>query len=71
MASFTIYDPKTKVFRALETAPESDLPFDQVLLINILIELRVLTRYLSDEANPSGQDDDDETVRAAIVHEIG
>ena len=71
MASFTIYDPRTKTFRALETAPESDLPFEQVLLINILIELRVLSRYLNDEANPSGRDDDVEEVRAAIVQEIG
>lgn len=35
MASFTVYDPKTKAFRALETADTSDLPFEQVLLINI------------------------------------
>mgnify|MGYP001561262159 CR=1 FL=1 len=70
MASFTIYDPKTKAFRALETASESDLPFEQVLLINILIELRVLTDYLHLQEQDPPVDDPDE-VRAALVQEIG
>ena len=70
MASFTIYDPKTKVFRALETASEIDLPFEQVLLINILIELRTLTSYLQYSAgDPPNQDPDE--VRASMVQEIG
>lgn len=66
MASFTVYDPRTKVFRALETASTADLPFEQVLLINILIELRVLSEYMAED---SVQDADD--LRAAMVQEIG
>ena len=65
MASFTVYDPKTKVFRALETADTVDLPFDQVLLINILIELRVQTQLLSDDSQ--GDVDD---IRTELVEEI-
>jgi hypothetical protein len=68
MSSFTIYDPKKKTFRALETASESDLPFEQVLLINILIELRVLTEYLQAEGNDN---DDPDEIRAGMVQEIG
>lgn len=69
MASFTIYDPRTKVFRALETASESDLPFEQILLINILIELRVITEYLQyQDADPPNDDPDE--IRAAMVQEI-
>lgn len=65
MASFTVYDPKTKAFRALETASETDLTLEQVLLINILIEMRVQTELL----NENLQDVDD--IRADIVEEIG
>lgn len=70
MASFTIYDPKTKLFRAVETADTADLPFDQVLLINILIELRVITHYMQLEDSDPPMDDPDE-VRTALVQEIG
>lgn len=68
MASFTIYDPKTKVFRALETAPESDLPFDQILLINILIELRVIATFMNNEGEPRLEETED--IRQSIVNEI-
>lgn len=67
MASFTVYDPKTKAFRALETASESDLPFEQVLLINILIELRVITSLLQDDSTGADESDD---IRAEIVENI-
>ena len=70
MASFTIYDPKTKAFRALETADTIDLPFEQVLLINILIELRVITEYLKLQERDPPTDDPDE-LRGALVQEIG
>ena len=65
MASFTVYDPKTKAFRALETASETDLTLEQVLLINILIELRAVTQLLSEDVV------DVEDIRAEIVEEIG
>lgn len=69
MASFTVYDPKTKEFRALSTASESDLPFDQVLMINILIELRVITEYLQLQETDPPSDDPDE-LRTALVQSI-
>lgn len=67
MASFTIYDPKTKLFRALETASDTDLPIEQVLLVNVLIELRVQTSYMEEgsESADSAQDR-----REAEVQEI-
>lgn len=68
MASFTVYDPKTKVFRALETADTVDLPFEQVLLVNILIELRVISTYLSSEQDKSQDDVDD--IRASLIEEV-
>ena len=66
MASFTVYDPKKKVFRALETSPDIDLMLEQVLLVNILIELRVITQLLSDDGT---QDADD--LRTEVVEETG
>lgn len=68
MASFTIYDPRTKAFRALETTSESDLPFEQVLLINILIELRVIATFMNDEREPFPEEM--ENMRTTIVNEI-
>lgn len=70
MSSFTVYDPRKKTFRALETASESDLPFEQVLLINILIELRVITAVIQAQGDDPQQDDADE-LREAMVQEIG
>lgn len=73
MASFTIYDPKSKAFRALETASEADLPFEQVLLINILLEMRVQTEYLAVQQETSADliPDDPDELRAQMVQEIG
>ena len=67
--AFTIYDPKTKVFRAFDTSVTSDLPFVQVLMLNILIELRVLTEYLSLEDRDPPSNDPDEH-RTNIVSEF-
>ena len=69
MASFTIYDPRTHAFRTLETDRTIDLPFDQVLMLNILIELRVLTQYLSLQDSDPPQEDPSE-LRANIVSEV-
>lgn len=70
MASFTIYDPKTKAFRVLETADTIDLPFEQVLLINILIELKVANERLAlfDTDPPM---DINDGIRSEIVQELG
>ena len=70
MASFTVYDPKSKTFRALETASDIDLTLEQVLLINLLIEARVQTEYLSLIVQDPPADDPDE-LRAEMAQEIG
>ena len=67
MSSFTLYDPKTKVFRALETADSIDLPFDQVMLINIFIELRVISALLGNDAEAAM---DAQDWRESVVQEI-
>ena len=68
MASFTIYDPKLHLFRVLDTADSVDLPFEQVLLVNILLELRVLTSYIATlEQDPPASDPDE--VRTDLVSE--
>ena len=76
MASFTVYDPKSKTFRALETTSESDLPFEQVLLINILLELRVIASVLSNglpdpDAVPLVVTDSLDELRSDVVGETG
>ena len=68
-ASFTIYDPKTHAFRVLDTASTIDLPFEQVLLLNILLELRVITEYLSIVDRDPPNNDPDE-VRQSLVEEV-
>ena len=69
MSSFQIYDPKLHSFRALDTASTIDLPFDQVLLLNILIELKTLTFYLCTQDSDPPLDDPDE-VRQSIVENL-
>ncbi len=69
MASFTVYDPRFKTFRPLETPGETDLTFEQVLLINILLELKVQTELLQlQEADPPSDDPDE--IRLGLVQEI-
>ena len=68
MSSFTIYDPKLHSFRVMDTADSIDLPFDQVLLLNILLELRVMSEYLSVmEQDPAAEEPRE--VRANLVSE--
>ena len=67
--SFTVYDPKLHAFRVLDTADTVDLPFEQVLLLNILIELRTLTEYVSTAEQDPPVNDPDE-VRQAMVEEV-
>jgi len=68
MSSFKVYDPKTHAFRVLDTSDTIDLPFEQVLLLNILLELRVLTSYLAtSEQDPPASDPDE--VRTDLVSE--
>lgn len=59
-----LYNPRTKVF-ANFTAPESDLPLSELLQLNILIELRLLTELM---AADSADNPDD--LRTDIVSNI-
>lgn len=60
--ALTLFDPRTKAFRAF-TTPSSDLPLDQVLLLNILIELHTITNYLANQT----PGDDPTNIRTDIV----
>ena len=67
--SLQLYDPRTHTFRAIDTADTIDLPFDQVLMVNILIELQVISEYLSlQDRDPPGSDP--EEIRQSIVENV-
>jgi hypothetical protein len=51
-----LYNPKTKAFGAFNT-PDTDLPLDQVLLVNILIELKSINHFLSTQNAGSAYED--------------
>jgi len=77
MSSFKVYDPKTHAFRVLDTSDTIDLPFEQVLLLNILIESRVQTELLVQMAaeqetgsKPPAVIDDPDELRQEMVQEI-
>jgi len=53
--AITLYNPKTKAFFAF-TAPESDLPLAEVLQMNILIELQVISQYLAENSADAPED---------------
>jgi hypothetical protein len=61
----SIFDPKTATHRNL-TLPEQDLPLDSVLLVNILIELRVISHQLA-ESSFGGDPDEPSSVRIDIT----
>lgn len=72
MASFTVYDPKSKAFRALETSSDTDMPMEIVLMVNILIELRVISEYLSNQSQGAGETQDDaDEIRQSMVQDVG
>lgn len=71
--SITLFNPKTQTFAAL-TPPINDLPFGELLLLNILIEMHTHTHYLReiDEAvksslAPNWQIDEAKNIRTDIV----
>lgn len=43
--ALSLYDPKIKAFRTF-TPEVADLPFDQLVLLNILIEQKLIAHYL-------------------------
>lgn len=60
-----IYNPTTKNFVSF-TPGNTELPFVEVLLLNILIEMQVHSVYLSETTNL----DEPSTVRSDLVAEI-
>ena len=64
-----IYNPKRRSFNALNLSDSTDLPAVEVLLLNILIELQVLTQQMAD-ANPVASSSDPEDIRSSIASEI-
>ncbi len=62
-----LFQPKTRTFVNVNL-PDADLPTAEILLLNILIELQVLTQQLSDaEGNPRLEAP--EAIRATLVSE--
>jgi len=61
--ALTLYDPRTKAFRAF-TTPNGDLPLGEILLLNIFIELQTITDYL---ANQTPGSDTPTNIRTDIV----
>jgi hypothetical protein len=59
--AITLYNPRTSGFVSF-SVPVSDLPLSEMLLLNILIELRTQTEFLS-----SGREDDLDNIRTDIV----
>jgi hypothetical protein len=55
MAGISLYDPRKQVFRTYVPPTEADLPREELLLINILIELKVLAHYLQ-LSNPGSEE---------------
>ncbi len=71
--AITLYNPKTQAFAAMKP-PVNDLPFSELLLLNILIEMQTQTHYLKemDEAaksnlTPNFQADEIKNIRTDIV----
>lgn len=52
-----LYNAKTKAFATFTPSAEVDLPLDQVLLLNILIELKSINHFLSVQNAGSAYED--------------
>ena len=55
MAGLSLYDPRKQVFRTYVPPTEGDLPREELLLWNILIELKVLTHFMQ-AATPGSEE---------------
>ncbi|MEY2874024.1 MAG: hypothetical protein RLZZ373_1395 [Pseudomonadota bacterium] len=62
-----LFDPKTGGFRAI-TPPVTDLPLSELLLVNILIELQVISMYLHG-SSPSNPAEDPHAMRVSATQE--
>jgi hypothetical protein len=62
----SIFDPKTGTRRDLALPNSLDLPLDSLLLVNILIELQVISEQLT-ESQRGGDLDEPDMVRADLT----
>ena len=69
MASCKIYNPRTGAFELLNINAGTQLPMNELLLLNILIELQTQTLMIG-EAGKDYVSDSPETIRNSIVSEI-
>lgn len=63
-----LYDPKVGGFRAIQP-PAADLPLSDLLLLNILIELQVLSMYLH-AGSPNNPSEDPHQMRVNATQEF-
>lgn len=66
MAAIKLYNPKTQAFSAI-TPPVGDIPFGELVMLNVLIELQTITRYMEQDSHPLKDASD---VRSDIVSEF-
>jgi hypothetical protein len=52
-----LYNPKTKAFTTFSPPSDADLPLDQMLLVNILIELKSINHFMSLQQAGSAYED--------------
>lgn len=64
--ALTVYDPRTKAFRAFTTPNDGDLPLGDMLLLNIFIEMQTQTQILAN-LTPGADTEDPQNIRADIV----
>lgn len=63
-----LYNPKTRSFQAVNPPDAADLPLSDLLMVNVLIELQVLSMYLH-AASPNIPFEDPQAQRLSIVSE--
>jgi hypothetical protein len=63
-----LFDPKTGGFRAI-TPPAADLPLSDLLLLNVLIELQVISMYLH-AGSPNNPAEDPQAMRVNATQEF-
>ena len=54
--AITLFNPRTKAFFSYTPPDDGNLPLDQVISLNILIELRVISEFLESESGDSADD---------------
>ena len=55
--ALNLYNPKSKAFETYTPNDAVSLPLDQLLLLNILIELKALTHFMANQTVGSAYED--------------